>query len=139
MIEYFFRQLSVLVVFVAACASMAWAQTPNTGSIVVVVADQNGAVVSDARVSVVNSATRVGREAVTGSDGSATIPALSLTGTYTVTVSKSGFSNEERKDITLRSGETATLRVTLAVGASTAVVNIIGGAVFVAPDVAVCR
>src|SRR5436190_8428387 len=126
MIKYFFRQLSVFVVFVAACTSIAFAQTPNTGSIVVVAADQNGAVVPDAKVSVKNSATGATRDAVTGTDGSATIPALSLTGTYTVTVSKSGFANEERKDITLRSGETATLRVTLAVGASTAVVNIIG-------------
>jgi hypothetical protein len=126
MIKYFFRLLSVFVVFVAACASIALAQTPNTGSIVVVVVDQNGAVVADARVLVVNSATSIARDAVTGSDGSATIPALSLTGTYTVTVSKSGFGNEERKDITLRSGETATLKVALAVGASTAVVNIIG-------------
>jgi hypothetical protein len=127
MIKYFFfRQLSVFALLIAASASIAFAQTPNTGSIVVVAEDQNGAVVTDARVSVTNSATGVVRDAVTGSDGSATIPALSLTGTYTVTVSKDGFRNEERKDITLRSGETATLRVTLAVGASKAVVTIVG-------------
>ena len=124
--KYFFRQLSVFAVLLAACVSMALAQTPNTGSIVVVAEDQNGAVVREAKVSVVNSATGVVRDAVTGSEGSATIPALSLTGTYTVTVSKDGFGTEERKDITLRSGETATLRITLAVGASKAVVTIVG-------------
>jgi len=126
MIRYCFRQLSVFTVLIAVCASFAFAQTPNTGSIVVVAADQNGAVVPDAKVSVTNSATGATRDAVTGADGSATIPALSLTGTYTVTVSKSGFANEERKDITLRSGETATLRVSLAVGASKAVVTVVG-------------
>ena len=126
MIKCFFRQLSVFAVLIATSASVAFAQTQNTGSIFVVAADQNGAVISDAKVSVLNSATGVVRDAVTGGDGSATIPALSLTGTYTVTVSKDGFGNEERKDITLRSGETATLRVTLAVGASKAVVTVVG-------------
>ena len=61
------------------------AQSPNTATMIVVVVDQTGAVVKDAKVSVVNTATGAVREAVSGSDGSATIPALSLTGTYTVT------------------------------------------------------
>ncbi|HEX3086759.1 MAG TPA: carboxypeptidase-like regulatory domain-containing protein, partial [Pyrinomonadaceae bacterium] len=126
MIKYFLRQLSVFAVLVVASAAAAFAQTPNTGSIVVVAQDQNGAVVIDARVSVANSATGGTRDAVTGSDGSTTIPGLSLTGTYTVTVSKDGFANEQRRDITLRSGETATLRVTLSVGTSKAVVTVVG-------------
>ncbi len=63
---------------------------------------------------------------VAGSDGSVTVPALSLTGTYTVTVSKDGFGTEERKDIALRSGETATLKVTLLVGGSQAEVTVFG-------------
>ena len=89
-------------------APRGFAQSPNTASMIVVVVDQNGAVVQDAKVSVVNTATGAVREAVAGSDGSATIPGLSLTGTYTVSVAKQGFGNEERKDITLRAGETAT-------------------------------
>src|SRR5207249_5655438 len=79
-------------------------------------------------ISVVNSATGAAREAVSGSDGTATIPALSLTGTYTVGVSKQGFGNEERKDITLRSGETATLKVTLLAGSQSAEVTVYGTA-----------
>src|ERR1700737_74470 len=91
--------LIALLTFVAAPVA---AQSPNTATMIVVVVDQSGAVVKDAKVSVVNSATGAVREAVSGSDGSATIQALSLTGTYTVGVSKEGFGNEERKDITLR-------------------------------------
>jgi hypothetical protein len=53
---------------------------------------------------------------MSGADGSASFPALSLTGTYAVTVSKQGFGDETRSDITLRSGETATLRVKLLIG-----------------------
>src|SRR6266704_1747420 len=100
----------------AAAATLA-AQSPNTAAMIVVVVDQTGAVLKDAKVSVVNTATGATREAVSGSDGSATIPALSLTGAYTVTVSREGFGNEDLKDITLHSGETATLKVKLLVGA----------------------
>ena len=74
--------------------------------------------VKDAKVSVTNNQTGAVREAVSGSDGSATVPALSLTGTYTVAVSKPGFGDEERSDVTLRAGETATLKVKLLVGAA---------------------
>jgi hypothetical protein len=101
---------------------------------IVVVVDQKGGVVKDAKVSVVNNATGAAREAVSGSDGSATIPALSLTGTYTVGVSKAGFGNEELKDIRLRSGESATLTVKLRVGAEKAEVTVYGTAEGVSAD-----
>jgi hypothetical protein len=107
-------------------AHAAFAQSPNTATLIVVVVDQAGAVVRDAKVSLVNNATGAVREAVSGSDGSVTIPALSLTGTYTVGVSKDGFGNQELKDITLRSGETATLKVTLLVGSQKEEVTVFG-------------
>ena len=68
-------------------AQAAPAQSPNTAAMVVVVTDQNGAIVRDAKVSVVNNATGEAREVVSGGDGSATVAALPLTGTYTVGVS----------------------------------------------------
>ena len=117
--------LLALCVFVAAPAR---AQSPNTATMIVVVVDQNGAVVPDARVAVVNNATGDVRELVSGSDGSATVPALSLTGTYTVSVSRQGFGDEERRDITLRAGETATLKVTLPVGSEKVEVTVYGTA-----------
>ena len=128
MVKRLTAQLSVLAFLLMVGAISAFAQSPNTASMVVVVEDQNGAVVKDARVSVVNDATGATREVITGSDGSVTVPALSLTGTYTVSVSRDGFSTEQRRDITLRSGETATIRVGLAVGASKAEVTVVGTA-----------
>ena len=118
--------LGALVVACLSYPARGFAQSPNTASLVVVVVDQNGAVVQAAKVSVVNNATGDLREAVSGSDGSATIPALSLTGTYTVSVAKQGFGNEERKDITLRAGETATLKVTLLPGSQTTEITVYG-------------
>ena len=80
---------------------------------IVVVEDQAARVVKDAKVSVSNTATGATREAVSGSDGSATFAALSLTGNLPVSVSKAGFGNEDGQRLALRAGETATLKVKL--------------------------
>jgi hypothetical protein len=122
--------LKNVVILFAAFAMLAApglaGQSPNNASIMVLVTDQAGLVVKDAKVSVVNNQTGAAREATTGGDGSASFPALPLTGTYAVTVSKAGFGDESRKDITLRSSETATLKVKLLVGSETAEVTVIG-------------
>ncbi len=102
-----------LVVLLSCPAMPALAQSPNTAAILVVVVDQTAAVVNDAKVSVVNSATGATRDVMSGADGSATIAALPLTGTYTVHVTKAGFTAENLPDLTLRAGETATVRVKL--------------------------
>ncbi len=105
------KLFSVLWLLSLLSVQPAFAQSPNTSTIVVLVTDQSGAVVSDASVSVTNNQTGAVREVVSGRDGAATLPALSLTGSYTVSVSKQGFGSEERNEVTLRAGETATLRV----------------------------
>lgn len=121
------QRLPILLIALIAFISLpVSAQSPNTATIHVVVVDQAGAVVKDAKVSVVNSATGAMREAVSGSDGDATFSALSLTGKYTVNVSREGFGSEEVKDIALRAGEIATLKVTLQVGSEKAEVTVFG-------------
>jgi len=119
----------ILCAFITALA-----QSPNTAAMIVVVNDQTGAVVTDARVSIINSATGASREAVSGTDGTATFPALSLTGTYKVTVSRQGFGDETREGLTLRSGETATIKVTLQAGSQNAEVTVYGTAEGVRAD-----
>lgn len=121
-----FRLPSTLLAVIALIAIPVGAQSPNTASMIVNVVDQNGAVIRDARVSVVNEATGDTRDAMSGADGSTTFPALPLNGTYMITVSKQGFGNEELKDITLRSGETATVKVKLLVGSEKAEVTVFG-------------
>jgi len=113
---------------------MALAQSPNTSTIVVLVTDQSGAMVTDAAVVVTNTQTGSVRATVSGNDGSASIPALSLTGTYTVGVSKQGFGSEERDGVSLRAGETATLRVKLLVGSEKSEVTVYGTAQGVRAD-----
>ncbi len=127
------RSLLLLLCLVAG-AGLSVAQSPNTATIVVVVVDQNDAVMPGAKVSVANNSTGAVREAVSDDHGSVTASGLSLTGTYTVTVSKEGFGNEERKDITLRSAEIATVKVKLLIGAEKAEVTIFGTAEGVRAD-----
>jgi hypothetical protein len=115
-----------LLTFFAFIVLPARAQSPNTATIVVIVVDQNGAAIPDAKVSVMNTATGTVREAASGSGGSAEMVALPLIGAYTITVSKTGFGNGELKDITLRAGETATLTVKLLAGSEQADVTIYG-------------
>ena len=122
------RITAYLVAFliILSGSSPARAQSPNTATIVVIVTDQSGAFVDAAQVSVANIDTRATREATSGRDGSATIAALSLTGRYTIKVSKNGFVTEELSDLVLRAGETATLRVRLLVGAANSEVTVYG-------------
>ena len=72
----------MLAYFVLATAAIRLAaQSPNTSSLTVVVVDQGEAAVRDAKVSVVNTATGITREAVSDAYGSVTIAALPLTDT----------------------------------------------------------
>jgi len=128
------KRLLLLIAIAASIALPLAAQSPNTATLVVTVVDQTGNVMTDAKVSVVNTATGAAREAMSGSEGSATFPALSLTGTYTVRVTREGFADEERTNVALRSGETATLRVTMLVGEQTGEVTVFGTAEGVRAD-----
>jgi hypothetical protein len=113
----------LFVILLTALALPAFAQTPNTASIVVAVVDQSGAVVNDARVRVINRETGATRDASSNANGLATIGALPLTGTYAINVSKAGFTADDVTDLTLRAQETATVKVTLvASGGNTEVV-----------------
>jgi len=120
------RKLSPFLIpmlLMIAPALTVFAQSPNTAALVVAVVDQTGAVVSDARVRVINRETGATRDASSSAEGVATIGALPLTGTYTINVSKAGFTADEVTDLTLRAQETATVKVTLvASGGKTEVV-----------------
>ncbi len=101
-------------------------QSPNNSSITVLVTDQSGAVVKDAAVTVTNDQTGAVRESKSSANGSASFPALPLTGTYSVLVSKAGFGDESRGGLSLRSGEAATVKVTLLVGSEKTQVTVYG-------------
>lgn len=120
------KLIETLCIAILFFAAPALAQAPNTAAVVVVVTDQTGAVVRDATVSIANTKTGATREVPSGADGAATISGLAVGGPYSITVTKTGFSPESLSDVTLRAGETATLKVKLLVGGERAEVTVYG-------------
>jgi hypothetical protein len=85
------------------------------GAITGVVADQSGAAVPNAKVSAVNTNTRVSAVTETNGAGNYKIPYLPP-GPYTITAEKTGFSPARVTNISLPVGLTATINVTLGTG-----------------------
>ncbi len=110
-------QMIPTVIFLAA--GMLAAQTFR-GTILGTVTDPSGAVLSGAKVTVRNLATGLERTTLTSADGSYAVPELPI-GTYTVTVTQSGFqtsvisgvvvdvASERRVDSQLKTGQVATV------------------------------
>jgi hypothetical protein len=94
-----------------------------TGTIRGTVTDKDGGVVPGATVELKNNATAVTKTEVTNSTGGYTFPALDL-GTYTVTVSLSGFKTFVHSDVRITAGSNNELRAILEVGALTETVNV---------------
>ena len=111
-------KFKVLFAFVLAVASSLAAQTFR-GTILGTVTDASGAVVPGAKVSVKNLATGLERTSEASADGSYTLPELPI-GTYSVTVTQSGFqtsitsnvvvdvATERRVDVVLKTGQVST-------------------------------
>jgi hypothetical protein len=119
--------LRVLIAIVALGLTPAlFAQSPNTGALTITVVDQNDAVVPGAAITVSNTDTGAVRDATSGSEGTATIGGLSVVGQYKVTVNKSGFTGDEVRALTLRAGETAAVKVRLAVSGGKNEVTVYG-------------
>src|ERR687884_1567313 len=95
MLERIGGRFAYLIALLTFTAGAVLAQSPNTASMIVTVVDQNGAVVTGANVSVVNTATGAAREAVSSDEGTATIAGLPLTGEYKVSVAMTGFTADD--------------------------------------------
>src|SRR3984885_9545328 len=98
-------------VFVFACTSV-WAQTSQING---TVKDPSGSAIPGAAVKATQTATGQVRNAVSGADGSYSIPNLP-TGPYQVEVTKEGFSKSEQTGIVLQVDTAQTVDVSMAVG-----------------------
>ena len=108
----------VIVIFILLAALGASAQTFR-GTILGTVTDSTGALITGAKVSAKNNDTGLERTTETSSDGSYALPELPI-GTYTVTVTESGFrtfiatsvtvnvATERRVDAAMQPGQVAT-------------------------------
>jgi len=87
----------------------------NVSAIGGLITDPSGASVSSARIHLVEEASGLTYDLVTGTDGSFLFPLLPI-GTYVVAVEAAGFRRYEQTGILLQVGERKTLRIELQVG-----------------------
>src|SRR6266404_7710418 len=99
------------------------AQVETTSSISGTVTDSTGAVVGGTAVTVKNQGTGETRNAVTNSTGYYSFLSLSP-GTYSITVSMTGFKTVVVTDRVIQVAQPASVDVTLAVGTSAQTVNV---------------
>jgi len=109
------RCLVVPAVLVLLSTGPVFAQGGATSSIAGVVVDNTDAVVPGATVVVKSDGTGAESQAVSSENGQFTVPALNP-GTYTVTVTLSGFKTAVLKGVIVTAGGPATVRAKLEVG-----------------------
>jgi hypothetical protein len=96
------------------------------------ITDPTGQPVVGATMSAVNDATAYTRSATTGDDGYYVIPTLPI-GTYTLTVTKDGFSTLKFPGIDLQAGREAVVDGALKIGSVSTSIEVSGGAPVVDP------
>ncbi|HEY6403754.1 MAG TPA: TonB-dependent receptor, partial [Blastocatellia bacterium] len=99
----------------------------DTGTILGTVKDVNGAVISQARVTLVNTGTSVAFNTETDSDGRYIFPAIKI-GLYQVTVESRGFKKAVRSGIQLNIQQQAEINITLETGEISQMVEVSGEA-----------
>ena len=111
--------LFIFTILLSATAANAQA----TGGLSGVVADQNGALIQGASVTVKNNATNLTRNAVTNDDGRWTVTLLPV-GTYSVSYEKEGFKKSMSAAVDVEASVTRAVDVTLDVGVSDVFVDV---------------
>ncbi len=120
------RSLTYLTLAIALAVLMtgaAYAQLAGTGAIAGTVQDPSGAVVGNATVTATNTGTNLVTTRSTTGAGDYNISPLSP-GTYTLTVSASGFEGYKQQNITVNALETVAVNVNLSVGQASETVTV---------------
>src|SRR5215470_6303192 len=112
-----------LLILVCLLAVWGEAQTAATGAISGVVTDFTGAVITDAKITVVSEATGTSRSSLSTATGTYLVSLLPP-GVYTVRAIKDGFKELIRTGLTVHVTETAVANVQLSVGVPTEVVTV---------------
>lgn len=119
-------RLLLALVLAAAAAVPALAQGTAATSLAGTVVDTGGGVIPGVTVVVKNNATGATYETVTNTSGAFSVPALDA-GTYTVTVSLSGFKTSVINDVRLVTNTPGNIKVALEVGHLEETVTVQGG------------
>src|SRR5580704_10633952 len=112
--------LSVLVLLLVGTSIIAFAQ--STGVITGTVADESGAVIPNATVTITNKATGVARTATTNAEGLYSAPSMEA-GEYEIRVEVQGFKTTIRP-VTVEAGGFVTANMAMTLGATKDVVTV---------------
>ncbi len=115
-----------VIILLMSVQLFTYGQISSTSALSGIVSDPSGAVIEGASIEVKSNDTGATFSAKTAGNGAFTVPAL-INGSYTVTVSASGFKQVILGDVKVNAGKPASVRVTLEVGATSEAVNIQGG------------
>lgn len=105
-------------------AGAAYAQVATTGTIQVVAQDKDGGRLPGVTVTAEAADSVTKRTAVTDLTGTAVLEALAPSTQYKVTMTLSGFADQVRENVLVRSGQTASLQVTLQIAGLTEAVQV---------------
>lgn len=100
------------------------AQVANVGTIEVIIEDADGGRLPGVTVTATAPDTVTKRTAVTDGQGVAVLDALAPSARYTIVAELSGFQNQTVNQVLVRSGQTASLRVTMAIAGLTEAVTV---------------
>ena len=120
-------RVSVATLFLMLSAMALFGQSER-GTITGVVHDSSGAVVPNAKVTIVSQSTNVSLAMTTNDAGEYTAPSLQA-GTFTVRIAKEGFRTSELRGLALDAAQTVRADATLEVGSSTQAIEVMASAV----------
>jgi hypothetical protein len=118
------RISALALALVLAIAGWAQAQVTTTGTIQVVVQDAQGGRLPGVTVTARAADAVTTRTSVTNAEGVASLEALAPSSAYTVTTDLQGFQNQTINNVLVRSGQTATIDLTLAVAGLTEAITV---------------
>jgi len=116
--------LAVALIALLAAGRPAVAQVTETGTIEVIIQDQSGAPLPGVNVVATAADSVTKRDGVTDAEGHVLLVGLAPSARYVVTTELSGFRPTRNENVLVRSGQTASLRLSLAVGGVTEQVQV---------------
>lgn len=119
------RALLLFFAFVLPLSVTVELEAQSTGSIRGTVADNTGASIPGATVTVTSTATGQTRTQESNESGLFVFPELAI-GSYTVVISRQGFQTQKRPATELLTGQTIDLEVALGLGSQTETVEVRG-------------
>ncbi|HEY7911233.1 MAG TPA: carboxypeptidase-like regulatory domain-containing protein [Blastocatellia bacterium] len=122
----FTSHAGLLLVIVSLVTSTVPAQVTNSGRLAGSVVDSQGAAIPRAQVTAKNDETGAEHTVIANDYGTWSIPSMQP-GTYSITVTSSGFKSTVIKDVKVDLGTVQTVNATLEVGGATEQVIITGG------------